>query len=251
MSVNLQKKEAQGGVLKGKVALITGASRGIGAAVAERYAQEGADLIVLARTSADLERLDDRLARYGRQVILVPADLRQFDKLDELAQHIFYRFRRLDILVGNAGILGSLSPMTHLTPKMWSEVMDVNLTANWRLLRACEPLLRQAPHGRAIFVTSGVTRTPHPYWSAYAVSKAALETMVKTYAGEIQETNLRVNLIDPGAVATFMRAKAMPGEDPTTLPQPEEITGVFVSAALDTCQQNGEVLRAADFRAAS
>ncbi|MFN7710422.1 MAG: SDR family NAD(P)-dependent oxidoreductase [Holosporales bacterium] len=244
MSTDLQKEEAQAGRLLNKVALITGASRGIGAAVAERFAQEGADLIVLARTTADLERLDDRLAIYGREVVLVPADLRHFEALDELPQHIYNRFGRLDILVGNAAVLGTLSPMPHVTPKIWSEVLDINLTANWRLLRACEPLLRQAPHGRALFVTSGVTQSIHPYWGPYAVSKTALETMVKTYAAEVANTNLRVNLIDPGAVATGMRAKAMPGEDPNTLPKPEDITEVFVRAASEECSDHGMILKA-------
>src|SRR6201996_3617070 len=194
--------------LTGKIALITGASRGIGAAVAEAYAREGAHLVLAARTVGGLEEVDDKIRAKGGSATLVPLDLRDFIKIDELAARILDRWGRLDILVGSAAEFGTFSPLGHIPPETWAEVVDLNLTANWRLIRAMDPLLRTATAGRAIFVTSAVARSAHPYWGPYAVSKAGLEMLVKIYAGEITKTRVRANLIDPGAVRTRLRARA-------------------------------------------
>jgi len=168
--------------LAGKIALITGASRGIGAAVAERFAREGAHVVLAARTVGGLEEVDDTIRARGGSATLVPIDLRDFIKIDELAARLFDRWGRLDILVGNAAEFGVFSPLGHIDPATWAEVVDLNLTTNWRLIRAMDPLLRAAPAGRAIFVTSGVARGVFPYWGPYAVSKAGLEMLVKIYA---------------------------------------------------------------------
>lgn len=234
------------GRLAGKIALVTGASRGIGAAVAERYAVEGAHLVLAARTVGGLEEVDDRIRAAGGTATLVPLDLRDFAKIDELAAAIYQRFERLDILVGNAAEFGTFSPLGHIDPQLWQEVIDLNLTANWRLIRAMDPLLRAAPHGRAIFVTSGIARNPRAYWGPYAVSKAGLEALVKTYAAECEKTNVRANLIGPGVVRTRLRARVFPGEDPMSLPPPETVTEAFVRLALDDCARNGEVVNAGD-----
>ncbi len=234
------------GRLAGKIALVTGASRGIGAAVAERYAAEGAHLVLAARTVGGLEEVDDRIRAAGGAATLVPLDLRDFAKIDELAAAIYQRFERLDILVGNAAEFGTFSPLGHIDPQLWQEVIDLNLTANWRLIRAMDPLLRAAPHGRAIFVTSGIARNPRAYWGPYAVSKAGLEALVKTYAAECEKTNVRANLIGPGVVRTRLRARVFPGEDPMSLPPPETVAEAFVRLALDECGRNGEVVNAGD-----
>ena len=232
------------GALDGRIALVTGASRGIGAAVAERFAAEGARLILAARTAGALEEIDDRIAAAtgGAKATLVPVDLADHERIDEMAGAIAERFGRLDILVGNAAILGGLAPLAHVEPARWAEAIDVNLTANWRLIRAFEPLLRLSSAGRAIFVTSGVTRGAFPYWGPYAASKAALEALVRTWAAEIEKTAIRANIVSPGIVRTRMRAEAMPGEDPMTLPPPESIAGMFVELAAADCRRNGETL---------
>ena len=233
------------GRLESRVALVTGASRGIGMAVARRFAAEGAHLVLVARTVGGLEELDDAIRQAGGQgATLVPLDLREFDAIDRLGASLYERHGRLDVLVGNAGVLGTLSPLGHIGPNDWAEVMDINLTANWRLIRSLDPLLRQSDAGRAIFVTSGAAAAPHAYWGAYAVSKAALEMLVTTYAAEIAKTPVRANLLDPGAVRTAMRASAFPGEDPMRLPAPEALTETFVDLAVPECTRNGEVVRA-------
>jgi NAD(P)-dependent dehydrogenase (short-subunit alcohol dehydrogenase family) len=211
------------GRLAGRIALVTGASRGIGFAIAKALAAEGAHVVALARTVGGLEELDDAIRAAGGTATLVPADLKDYPALDRLGAALFERFRRLDILIGNAGILGKLTPLAHVDPKLWDEVMAVNVTANWRLIRSLDLLLRQADNGRAIFMTTGAARSFTAYWGPYAVSKAALEALVKTYAAETVTTGLRVNLVNPGIVRTRMRAEAMPGEDPATLPPPEVI----------------------------
>jgi len=234
-----------GGRLAGRIALVTGASRGIGAAVAERFAAEGAQLVLTARTVGGLEETDDAVRRAGgRRATLVPLDLREFDKIDQLGASLFERFGRLDVLVGNAGVLGTLAPAGHIAPDVWQQVLDVNLTANWRLIRSLDALLRAAEAGRAVFVTSGAASGALAYWSAYAASKAALEALVRSYAAEVAKTTLRVNLLDPGAVRTRMRAQAFPGEDPRRLPPPESITERFVELASADCARHGEVVRA-------
>lgn len=233
------------GRLAGRIALITGASRGIGAAVAQRFAAEGAQLVLVARTVGGLEEVDDAVREAGgRAATLVPLDLREFDKIDQLGASLYERFGRLDVLVGNAAVLGMLSPLGHVAPKVWETTLDINLTANWRLIRSLDPLLRRAEAGRAIFVTSGAAAGAPAYWGPYAASKAALETLVRTYAAEVAKTALRVNLLDPGVVRTALRAQAFPGEDPMTLPAPETVTGAFVELAAADCTRNGELVRA-------
>lgn len=232
------------GALDGRIALITGASRGIGAAVAERFAAEGAHPVLAARTAGALEEIDDRIAAAakGAKATLIPVDLADHDRIDEMAGAIAERFGRLDILVGNAAVLGGLAPLAHVEPGRWAEAMNVNLTANWRLIRAFEPLLRQSAAGRAIFVTSGVTRGTFPYWGPYAASKAALEALVRTWAAELEKTDIRVNILSPGVVRTRMRAEAMPGEDPMALPPPESVAGLFVELASADCRRHGETV---------
>ncbi len=235
---------ARGGRLEGRIALVTGASRGIGAAVARRLAAEGARLILVARTQGGLEEVDDAVRANGGSATLVPLDLRDFAQIDRLGAVIAERHGRLDVLVGNAAILGSLRPMGHFAPDEWERVFAVNVTANWRLIRSFDALLRASDAGRAMFVTWGVARRAVPYWGAYAASKAALESMVRTYAAEVTKTKLRVNLVDPGIVRTRMRAEAMPGEDPMALAEADEITDVFVDLAEPACNRNGEVVSA-------
>jgi NAD(P)-dependent dehydrogenase (short-subunit alcohol dehydrogenase family) len=228
--------------LDGKIALITGASRGIGAAVAKRFAAEGAQVILAARTVGALEAVDDAIQAAGGKATLVPVDLTDHAKIDQLGAQIAERFGRLDILVGNAGALGDLTALAHAEPKMWDRVMSTNLTANWRLIRICDPLLRAGVAGRAIFTTSGITAYPAAYWGPYAVSKAALEMLVKTYAAEVASTKVRANLVNPGIVRTKMRAAAMPGEDPMSVPEPETVTDMFLELALPDCSRNGEIV---------
>ncbi len=233
------------GRLKDRIALITGASRGIGAAVARRFAAEGARLVLVARTVGGLEETDDACREAGGQgATLVPFDLREFDKIDHLGAQLFERFGRLDVLVGNAAVLGVLSPVGHLQPDVWQQVMDVNVTANWRLIRSLDALLRAAEAGRAIFVTSGAAAGGLAYWSAYAASKAALEMLVRSYAAEVAKTAIKANLLDPGVVRTRMRAEAFPGEDPGRLAPPESVTDLFVELAAADCARHGEVVRA-------
>lgn len=235
------------GRLQDRIALVTGASRGIGRAVALRLAEEGATVIALARTQGALEELDDEIkARTGRNAILVAENLTDYDKIDQVGAALHQRFGRLDVLVGNAGVLGMLAPVGHIGVKQWTECMDVNVTANWRLIRSLDPLLRQSDAGRAIFVTSGIAQADgHPYWAAYAASKAALETLVKTWAHEVEKvSSIKANLLDPGVVRTRMRASAFPGERPDTLPPPESITGTFVDMASPAWTGTAQIVQA-------
>ncbi len=233
--------------LEGRVALITGASRGIGAAVARRFAAEGARLVLAARSTGGLEEVDDqiRAAPGGAgPAALVEVDLAEADAADRLAVAIAGRFGRLDILVANAGTLGTLGPVHQIDPREWERVLAVNLGANFRLIRAFDPILRAVDAGRAIFVGSGAARGAHAYWGGYAASKAGLETMALSWAAETAKTRLRVNIVDPGATRTAMRAAAFPGEDPRTLKPPEALGGIFVSLAAADCTRHGEVVRA-------
>ncbi|HVJ31531.1 MAG TPA: SDR family NAD(P)-dependent oxidoreductase [Terriglobia bacterium] len=246
MSVPAAEQPAASGRLAGRIALITGASRGIGAAVAKRFAAEGAKLVLTARTVGGLEEVDDAVRSIsGESSLLVPLDIREFEAIDRLGAALYERFGKLDILVGNAGVLGPITPVGHIEPEQWQQVLDVNLTANWRLLRSLDPLLRQSDAGRAIFVSSRAAQNPRPYWSAYAMSKAALEALVRSYAQEVQNvTPIRANLIDPGATRTKMRAAAFPGENPETRPLPEEITETFVRLASPEFTESGLVVPA-------
>lgn len=228
--------------LTGKIALVTGASRGIGAAVAKRLAAEGAHVIATARTVGGLEALDDAIRAGGGEATLVPLDLRQMDMIDALGARIFERFGKLDILIGNAAQLGSLSPLSHAAPSEVEDVFSVNTVANYRLIRACDPLLRLSGAGRVVMVSSGAALAPLAYWGPYAASKIALEHLTLTYAAEVKETPIRVNLLDPGATRTRMRASAFPGEDPATLPTPESITDWFMQLC-DANAPHGKRLR--------
>ncbi len=230
--------------LDSRVAVITGASQGIGRAVAKRFAEEGAKLILVARSTEGLEGTDNLVRAAGGEATLVPLDLIDGAGIDRLGAAIAERWGRLDILVGNAAMLGTLSPVGHIDPTEWTQVMRVNVTANWWLLRSLDPLLRASNSGRAIFVTSGVTQGAFAYYGPYAASKAALESLVRTYAAEIKKTNVRANLIDPGVVRTAMRARAYPGENPETLRGPEAVTDDFVALAEEACQHNGERIEA-------
>jgi NAD(P)-dependent dehydrogenase (short-subunit alcohol dehydrogenase family) len=240
------------GRLAGKLALVNGASRGLGRAVAERFAAEGAHVVAVARTVGGLEELDDaikvRATQTGGKATLVPLDLTDFDALDSMGQALYDRFGKLDVLVGNAATLGILSPMSHIGAPIWKATIDLNLTANWRLLRSCDPLLQRAPAGRAIFVTSGITQQPAPYWGPYAVSKAALESMVRIYAAEMAHTKVRANLINPGPMRTKLRVEAFPGEDPMSVPPPEDLAGAFVPLAEESCTLNGQWVTADEWR---
>ena len=234
--------------LKGKVALITGATRGLGAEIAKRYAQEGVNLILLSRNIAQLEALDDSLALSGVNITLVPYDLKDYASLENLARAIGDRYGRLDILVGNAAILGILGPIQQVPSSTWQEVIDINLTANLYLLKFFDPLLRNSSGGRAIFVTSEVAHDISPYWSAYSVSKAALENMIMLYAHENLNSSLKVNLVDPGKIRTSMHAEACPGIDPLSIPSPEEFMDVFIYLASEKCQLTGKIFKAQEFK---
>lgn len=227
--------------LAGRIALITGASRGIGRAVAVALAGAGAHVVALARTTGGLEELDDDIRAAGGAATLVALNLKHTDKIDALGPTILQRWGRLDIVVANAGILGPLSPLGHITTEAWREVIDINLTANWHLIRAVDPLIRRAPAGRAIFVSSGAALAHQAYWGPYSVSKAGLEALAKSWAHELADTPHRVNIINPGPIRTGMRAKAYPGEDPTTLKSPADIAPLFLRLVDPACSDHGRI----------
>jgi NAD(P)-dependent dehydrogenase (short-subunit alcohol dehydrogenase family) len=227
--------------LADRVALVTGASRGIGRAVALELAGRGARVIAVARTVGALEELDDEIRKNtDHNATLVPLDLKDGNAIDRLGASIFQRWKKLDILVGNAGILGPLTPIAHISPKDWQDLIEINVTANFRLIRSCDPLLRQSDAGRAVFITSGAAVKSRSYWGGYSVSKAALEMLTRTYAEETSTTNVKVNLFNPGPTRTVMRAKAMPGEDPSTLPRPETVAKEIVDLTLPSFMKTGE-----------
>lgn len=227
------------GKLEGRIALITGASRGIGYFAALELARQGAHVIALARTTGGLEELDDAIKASGGTATLVPVDLTDYTALDRLGASIDERWNKLDILVGNAGILGGLSPVGHFDPKTFEKVVAINLTANWRLIRSLDPLMRASDAARALFMTSGVARSCKPFWAAYSTSKAGLEALVKTWANESQKTSIKANLFSPGATRTAMRAQAMPGEDPETLPHPSELAPKIAELVSPGTSQTG------------
>jgi NAD(P)-dependent dehydrogenase (short-subunit alcohol dehydrogenase family) len=218
--------------LDGQIALVTGASRGIGRACALALAAAGAHIVATARTQGALESLDDEIkALTGQSATLVPLDLAQPEGLDQLGQAIHQRFGRLDLLVHCGAVLGALTPVSHVEPGQWDQVMTINATATYRLIRSTEPLLRAAPSGRALFFTTGRVERPKAFWGPYGASKAAMEHIVRTWADELENTTVRAALIDPNAMRTKMRAQAMPGEDPMDLPEPSEIGPMIVELA--------------------
>ena len=227
--------------LQDRVALITGASRGIGAALALELAKLGAQCVLVARTQGGLEEVDDAIrSAGGKPATLLPFDLQKAEKdIDMIGPSIVERFGRLDILVHNAGTLNKLTPVAHIEPRDWAEVMAVNLTASWRLIRSCDPPLRASDAGRAVFVTTGRVLRPRAYWGMYGASKAGMEHLVMTWAQEVEATPLRVNLVDPDIVATKMRAAAMPGEDPATIPQPADVAPGIAALCLPSETRNG------------
>jgi NAD(P)-dependent dehydrogenase (short-subunit alcohol dehydrogenase family) len=228
--------------LDGRIALVTGASRGIGRAAAKALAASGAHVILVARTVGGLEEVDDEIQKAGGHATLVPMDLKNFAGLDQLGALIFERWGRLDAFLGNAGVLGAITPLSHLEPKTYQELIDVNVTANWRLLRSFDPLLRLSHAGRVVLVTSGAARKHTPFWGGYAMAKAALESLALTYAAECTGTNIRVNLFNPGPLRTTMRARAMPGEDPQSLAPPDAVAPALVELLSPGCDRNGELV---------
>jgi NAD(P)-dependent dehydrogenase (short-subunit alcohol dehydrogenase family) len=227
--------------LAGRIALVTGASRGIGYATALALAKAGAHIVALARTVGGLEELDDAIKAAGGSATLVPLDLKDYQGIDRLGLALHERFGRLDVLVGNAGILGPLSPLDHVEATAWDEVMAINVTANWRLIRSVDRLLKRSDAGRVVFVSSGVAAMALAYWGPYAVSKAALEALARTYAVETATTNVRVNLFTPGPIRTRMRAQAFPGEDPITLESPDRVAEKIVELCLPSTQESGKL----------
>lgn len=232
--------------LNDKVVLITGASRGIGYASALEAARRGAHVIAVARTIGGLEELDDAIQAIGGASTLVPLDLLDYDGIDRLGAAIFERWGHLDGLIGNAAMLGVLMPVAHIAPKEFEKTLAVNVTANYRLLRSMDALLRQAVAGRAVFVSSSSAKSAKPYWGLYAATKAALDAMVKSYSGEMANTPVKANIFYPGQVRTAMRAKAMPGEDPETLPTPAEIAPWLLDMVSADFTANGQIYNMAD-----
>ena len=228
--------------MSGRIALVTGASRGIGRAAALALSGEGAHVILVARTVGGLEEVDDEIQKSGGTATLVPLDLKDFPALDRLGASIFERWGKLDAFLGNAGVLGALTPLTHLDPKTYQQLVDINVTANWRLIRSLDPLLRMSDAGRALFVTSGAARKHTPYWGGYAMTKAALESLALTYAAECNGTNVKINLLNPGPLRTRMRAQAMPGEDPNELKPPEQVAPLIVELLSPACAKTGELV---------
>ena len=228
-----------------RIALVTGASRGLGKAAALALARDGLHIIATARTIGALEELDDAIKAEGGSATLVQMDLRDRPAMANLAQAIQDRWGRLDVMVANAGVLGALMPVSHLDETLWDEVIDTNLSAVWRMIRVFDGLLRQSPNGRAVLVTSLAAQGGnYPYWSAYSASKAGLDALGQSWAAEVEATNLKVNLLDPGGVATSMYATAYPGIDPKSMPQPEDIAPAFVALSSVDCPYHGQIIRA-------
>ncbi|WMS41262.1 SDR family NAD(P)-dependent oxidoreductase [Acuticoccus sp. MNP-M23] len=227
--------DAERAALAGRLAVVTGASRGIGYAVASLLGACGAQVVAVARTVKGLEELDDEIrAAGGPAATLVPLNLTDGPGVDQLGASIFERWGKLDILVGNAGVLGPISPLGHVKAKDWASAMDVNVSANWRLIRTLDPVLRRSDAARVLFMTAGDASTLRPYHGPYAVSKVALEALARTYALETEQTTIKIGLHDPGAVRTQLRAKAVPGEDASTLPMPADIAPAIARLCLPT-----------------
>jgi NAD(P)-dependent dehydrogenase (short-subunit alcohol dehydrogenase family) len=225
-----------------RIVLVTGASRGIGRAAAVELAKHGAHLVLVARTVGGLEETDDEVRKAGGVATLVPLDLTNFAGIDQLGATIFERWGKLDGFLGNAGELGVLTPLSHLDPKVWQKSIEVNVTANWRLIRSLDPLLRKSEAARVLFISSGAARNFRPYWGSYSIAKAALEALALTYAAECANSNVKVNLFNPGPLRTKMRAKAMPGEDPMDLQPPEAVAPLIVEMLASSYTKNGELV---------
>lgn len=229
---------------KDRIALVTGASRGLGRAMALALAREGAHVIVCARSVGALEELDDEIhATTGARATILKLDLRAHDRIDQLGPVLYQRWGKLDILVAAGGILGSLSPLPHTSADAWQSVLDINLSANWRLIRTLDPLFKRSDAARALFVTAGAAAADLAYWGPYAVSKAGLEALVKSYAHELANTNVRVNLLDPGPMRTGLRAKAFPGEDRAKLAEPSDVAAFALPLLLPATTDSGRVVR--------
>lgn len=226
--------------LTGRLALVTGASRGIGREIALQMASLGAHVIAVARTAGGLEELDDEIRAGGGEATLVPLDLKDFEGIDRLGGAIHERWGKLDIMVANAAILGPISPIGHIKAKDFEQVMTINVTATWRLMRTTDPLLRNSDAGRVIVMSSGAAHSCKPFWGTYSASKATVEALARTWAGEAQNTPLRINSVNPGATRTRMRAQAMPGEDPETLPTAAEIASKIVPLAGSGVTETGK-----------
>jgi NAD(P)-dependent dehydrogenase (short-subunit alcohol dehydrogenase family) len=227
--------------LDGKIALVTGASRGIGYFTALELARAGAHVIACARATGGLEELDDAIKAVGGSATLVPFDLADMNAIDGLGQAIFDRWGKLDVLVANAGILGVISPIGHVESKVFEKVMTLNVTATWRLIRSVEPLMIKSDAGRAVLLSSGAAHKCRPFWGPYSASKAAVEALARTWAGEQVRTALRVNSADPGATRTAMRAQAVPGEDPDTLPHPSEVARALMALVQPDLTETGKL----------
>ncbi len=227
--------------LSGRIALVTGASRGIGFATALALANAGAHVVALARTVGGLEELDDEIKKAGSTATLVPLDLKDLDGVARLGAALNERFGKLDVMVANAAVLGPLSPLSHVEPKAWTELVAVNITANWQLIRCMEPLLQNSDAGRAVMITSGAASKGEAYWGPYATSKAALDAMARAWAAENATTRLKVNLFSPGAVRTRMRATAFPGEDRDKLTPPEAVAEKIVELCLPDVTETGQL----------
>lgn len=230
--------------LEGRVALVTGASHGIGREIAKRFAAEGAQVVAVGRNVGALEELDDEVREAGGKLTLLPLDLTMFEKIDILGPSLYEKFGKLDIVVGNAALLGELAPVGHIDSQIFQNTFATNVTANFHLIRTTDKLLQLSDAGRAIFVTSNASAKGRAFWGLYASTKAALESLVLSYAQEMEETSVRINLVNPGRIRTKMRAEAYPGEDPQTLPSADSIMDVFVDLAAADCTKHGEVVDA-------
>jgi len=228
---------------KDRIALVTGASRGLGRAFALALAREGAHVIICARSAGALEELDDEIRASGGRATILRLDLRAHDRIDQVGPVLYQRWGKIDILVAAGGILGPLSPLAHVAADAWDSVLDTNLTANWRLIRTLDPLLKRSEAGRALFVTSSVAPGDLAYWGPYAVSKAGLDALARSYADELVNTNVRVSLLDPGPMRTGLRAKAFPGEDKAKLAEPAEVAAFALPLLLPSATGNGELVR--------
>lgn len=227
--------------LKGKIALVTGASKGIGYHLSLELAKRGAHVIAVARSVTGLEELDDAISTVAGSCTLVPLDLHDMAAIDRLGGEINERWGKLDILVANAGVLGVISPITHLEALTFDDVMTINVTSQWRVIRAVDPLLQKSSAGRAIVISSGVAHTARAFWGCYAASKAALEVLARCWAEETKQTPLRVNVVNPGATQTGMRSQAMPGEDPLTLPSAEDVARSIMHLTSDQLTETGQL----------